>query len=73
VALAAALHEAVPDAGPLAARLAAVQIIGVQQALGDAVQVRIAAGASADDLAPVAMAETALAFTQLGGGLTSYG
>lgn len=73
VALAAALHEAVPDAGPFAARLAAVQVIGVQQALGDAVQARIAAGASADDLAETALAETELAFSQLGGGLTSYG
>ncbi|WP_214402955.1 TetR/AcrR family transcriptional regulator [Pseudonocardia lacus] len=70
--LAAALREAVPDAGPLAARLAAVQIVGVLQALADHNQTRIVDGASADDIADDALADTELAFAQLGCGMTAY-
>ena len=56
--LAAALHDAAPDSGPLAARLAAVQISAVQRTLSAAVQTRIMAGSTADELADDAFAET---------------
>jgi AcrR family transcriptional regulator len=71
-ALAAALREAVPGAAPIAARLAAVQITAVLHALAEANQARIIAGASAEQLAPDAIAEADLAFAQLAEGLAGY-
>jgi AcrR family transcriptional regulator len=71
-ALTAALHESAPDTPELAARLAAGQIIHALRILGHANQERIAAGATADELAPVAAAEADLAFDQLGSGLARY-
>jgi hypothetical protein len=71
-ALTAALHESAPDAPELAARLAAGQILHALRTLGHANQARIAAGATADELAPVAAAEAELAFDQLGSGLARY-
>jgi AcrR family transcriptional regulator len=71
-ALTAALHESAPDTPELAARLAAGQILFVLRTLGHANQVRIAAGATADELAPVAADEAELAFDQLSSGLARY-
>jgi AcrR family transcriptional regulator len=71
-ALTAALHESAPDTSELAARLAAGQILFALRTLGHANQVRIAAGATADELAPVATAEAELAFDQLSSGLARY-
>ena len=61
-----------PGAPELAARLAAGQILGALRTLAHANQVRIAAGRSADELAPVAAAEAELAFDQLRSGLANY-
>ena len=71
-ALTAALHESAPDTPELAARLAAGQILFALRTLGHANQVRIAAGATADELAPVAAEEAELAFDQLSSGLARY-
>ncbi len=71
-ALTAALHESAPDTPELAARLAAGQILVALRTLGHANQVRIAAGATADELAPVAAEEAELAFDQLSSGLARY-
>lgn len=71
-ALAAALHEAAPAAPELGARLAAGQILGALRTLAHTNQVRIAAGRSADELAPVSAAEADLAFDQLRSGLANY-
>ena len=72
-ALAAALSEAVPDApSPLTPRLAAAQILLSLRTLAHANQVRIAAGVTADDLAPTAVAEAGHAFDLLTEGLAPY-
>ena len=71
-ALTAALHESAPDTPELAARLAAGQILFALRTLGHANQMRIAGGATADELAPVAAAEAELAFEQLSSGLAGY-
>jgi AcrR family transcriptional regulator len=71
-ALAAALLDAAPAAGPLAARLAAGQIGVVLQTLAITAQARLADGASADETAPRAIAEAELAFAMLDGGLAAY-
>ena len=72
-ALAAALVEAAPaEASGLTPRLAAVQILAVLRTLGHANQVRIAAGSTADALAPTATAEADQAFALLGAGLAPY-
>ncbi|AVZ73837.1 TetR family transcriptional regulator [Streptomyces lunaelactis] len=62
-ALAAALG------GGLGARLAAGQIVAVQRILAEENWRRIAAGESAEQVRPDAVAAAALAFGQLGGGL----
>ena len=71
-ALAAALLEAAPQAGPMAARLAAAQITVVLNLLGHTIQTRLLDGAIADDLAEQAVAEADTAFAMLGQGLSPY-
>jgi AcrR family transcriptional regulator len=71
-ALAAALAEAAPEVSALTARLAAGQILFTLRTLGHANQTRIAAGTTADALAPTALAEADEAFALLGNGLTPY-
>jgi AcrR family transcriptional regulator len=73
-ALAAALLNAAPGAPQpeLTARLAATQVQAVLRELADGNQQRIAAGSSAEDLAPTARAEADLAFALLRSGLTPY-
>jgi AcrR family transcriptional regulator len=71
-ALAAALHEAAPAAGALAARLAASQIGIVLQTLAITVQTRLVDGATADGAEAQAVAELDMAFAMLGGGLAAY-
>lgn len=72
-ALAAALAEARPSAGPVvAARLAAGQIAAVQRVLAEENWRRIAAGESADQVRPDAVAAAGLGFGQLRDGLTPY-
>ncbi|MDX6765035.1 TetR family transcriptional regulator, partial [Streptomyces sp. F8] len=65
--LAAALKaESVP---PLAARLAAVQLVAVRHELGRENWQRLAAGQSADEAHPAAVADADLAFGMLADGL----
>jgi AcrR family transcriptional regulator len=71
-ALAAALDEAAPDAPGLTPRLAAGQILVTLRTLAHANQVRIAAGRTADQLAPDAEAEAEMAFDLLRSGLRRY-
>jgi AcrR family transcriptional regulator len=71
-ALAAALADAAPAASALTARLAAGQILLTLRTLAHANQTRIAAGSSADALAPAALAEADEAFVLLSGGLAPY-
>jgi AcrR family transcriptional regulator len=73
-ALTSALLEAKPGAPhpELTARLAASQVITVLQVLANANQRRINGGRSADELAPVALAEADHAFELLRKGLTPY-
>jgi AcrR family transcriptional regulator len=69
-ALLGAAHEAPhPE---LTARLGASQVLTVLRELANANQRRISAGRSADELAPVALAEADHAFGLLRGGLTPY-
>ncbi|MGH3901598.1 MAG: TetR family transcriptional regulator [Pseudonocardiaceae bacterium] len=74
-ALAAALREATPPGDPLAervARLAAVQIVAVHGDLARANLERIAAGQTADAVAPDALAEADRAYELLRSGLQPY-
>lgn len=74
-ALTDALHRATPADAPHAdrtARLAACQILAVQQALARANQSAIIAGRTADARAPDALAEADHAFDLLRGGLAPY-
>ena len=74
-ALAAALRDATPANDPQPeqlARLAAAQIIAIHNTLGRANQERIAAGATADTIAPDALAEADRAHQLLRSGLQPY-
>lgn len=71
-ALAGALARARPSAGPVAARLAAGQIAAVQRVLAEENWRRIAAGESADQVCPDAVAAAESGFGQLRGGLGPY-
>jgi hypothetical protein len=74
-ALAAALQEATPADDPQperVARLAAAQIIAICNTLGRANQERIAAGQTADAIAPDALAEADRAHQLLRSGLQPY-
>lgn len=71
-ALAGALAAARPTAGPVAARLAAGQIAAVQRVLAEENWRRIAAGESADQVCPDALAAAEVGFGQLSGGLDPY-
>jgi AcrR family transcriptional regulator len=74
-ALAAALREATPADDPQpeqVARLAAAQIIAIRNTLGRANQERIAAGQTADAIAPDALAEADRAHQLLRSGLQPY-
>jgi AcrR family transcriptional regulator len=71
-ALAAALLDAAPGAGPLAARLAAGQIVSVLQTLAVANQLRLTQGATAEEALTQAVADLDLAFAMLDGGLAAF-
>jgi AcrR family transcriptional regulator len=74
-ALAAALRDATPADDPQpgqVARLAAAQIIAIRNTLGRANQERIAAGETADAIAPDALAEADRAHQLLRSGLQPY-
>jgi AcrR family transcriptional regulator len=73
-ALAAALRESTTDDDDHAgtAMLAAAQITAVHLTLVDANHLRVAAGRSADDLEPEALAEHDQAYAMLRGGLYPY-
>jgi AcrR family transcriptional regulator len=71
-ALAAALVDTAPSPSALTARLAAGQILFTLRALAQANLARIIDGASADAVAPSALAEADDAFALLGGGLAPY-
>jgi AcrR family transcriptional regulator len=74
-ALAAALRDATPADDPQpeqVARLAAAQIIAIRNTLGRANQERIAAGQTADAIAPDALAEADRAHQLLRSGLQPY-
>jgi AcrR family transcriptional regulator len=74
-ALAAALRDATPADDPQSeqvARLAAAQIIAIHTTLGRANQARIAAGQTADAIAPDALAEADRAHQLLRSGLQPY-
>lgn len=68
-ALADALARAAPSSGPVAARLAAGQIVAVQRVLAEENWRRIAAGESADGVYPDAVVAAELGFGQLRNGL----
>lgn len=70
-ALAGALREAVPDDG-IRPSLVALQVVAVQQALARTNWSAIAAGRSADDVHPTAVADVDAAFALLTGGATGY-
>ncbi|MGW2224813.1 TetR/AcrR family transcriptional regulator [Streptomyces formicae] len=69
--LAGALTEA-HGGTPLESRIAAAQIIAVQRTLALENWHRVAAGASAEEVAPLATTEAVAAFAQLRAGLSRY-
>ncbi|WP_439676186.1 TetR/AcrR family transcriptional regulator [Embleya sp. MST-111070] len=70
--LAAEFERELARPGDLACRLAANQILNVRQILIARTIERLAAGASADEVYPVAVAEAEEAFTQLADGLGGF-
>ncbi len=71
-ALQAALQESAPDEDPSIARLAAAQILAIRQTLSRVNQERIAAGETADAVAPDALTAAGNAHTMLTTGLARY-
>ncbi|MGC0418296.1 TetR family transcriptional regulator [Embleya sp. AB8] len=71
--LVAEFERVVGRPGDLACRLAASQILNVRQILVARTTERLAAGATADEVYPVAVAEAEAAFKQLAEGLGDFG